>query len=238
MVSANFLASSSVAMRTVTLLAGHPYFRLCTVSVWRQSWNGKWTVRWRDFHTMKRDVEFDSIAESARSATAMRDVADALMAQSKAVNANLRAYVTLGLLGVVPQNKDTGYRYEVRMNLQNVGNTPANKLAFILQTDLLPLPLPPDFTIPAFDQLPAAGTSTVGPHQNSVATAVAPRIYSDEEVDEMKHGNKKLLYVFGTVTYEDIFGESHYTKICQIILWMADGTTATTRNYGNYNASN
>ena len=52
----------------------------------------------------------------------------------------------------------------------------------------------------------------------------------------MKHGNKRLLYVFGTVMYRDVFGESHYTKICQMILWMVDGT-ATTRNYGNYNES-
>lgn len=179
-----------------------------------------------------------SIAEAARSATAMRDVADALMAQRKAVNANLRAYLTLDLGGVVQQNKDTGYRYEVRMILQNVGNTPADKVAYVLQTDLLPVPLPDDFKIVASD--PAAGiqTATVGPHQNMFATAIAPRIYSDDEADELKHGSKKLLYVFGTVTYQDIFGENHYTKICRLILWMSDGTTATTSNYGNYNESN
>jgi len=40
------------------------------------------------------------------------------------------------------------------------------------------------------------------------------------------------------VIYQDVFGENHYTKICQMIFWMADGTTTTTRNYGNYNESN
>ena len=110
----------------------------------------------------------------------MRDVADALIAQTKAVNANLRAYIELDFGAVVPQNKDTGYRYEVRLTLQNVGNTPANKVAYNLYTDVLPVPLPADFKIPAFNSAKAGGTSTVGPHQNMFATAIAPRIYSDD----------------------------------------------------------
>lgn len=206
---------------------------LSTVLLWKE------TKDLRNFAQQQGQDMRASIAEATRSATAMRDVADALMSQTKAVNANLRAYIMLGLGAVVPQNKDTGYRYDVRLTLQNVGNTPANKLAFNLQTDLLPLPLPADFKIPAFDPV-SAGTQppTVGPHQNSLVNAVAPRIYSDEEVNDLKSGNKKLLYVFGTVTYQDVFGESHYTKICQMILWMADGTITQTRNYGNYNESN
>ena len=66
------------------------------------------------------------------------------------------------------------------------------------------------------------------------ATATAPRIYSDDEVDELlKHGSKKLLYVFDMgPLLEHIFGENHYTKICRLILWMADGTTTAARNYG------
>lgn len=205
---------------------------LSTVLLWKE------TKDLRNFAQQQSEDMKASIAEAARSATAMRDVADALMAQKQAVNANLRAYITLSLAGVVQQNKDTGYRYEVRMNLQNAGNTPANRLGYILQTDLLPVPLPADFKIPTPNLAPADSlTTTVGPHQNSLATAVAPRIYSDEEVDEMKHGSKKLLYVFGTVMYQDVFGESHYTKICQMIFWMVDEKTTQTRNYGNYNES-
>lgn len=49
---------------TVTILAGHPYFDCVKPSVWKQSWNGKWTVRWRDFYTVKQDAEFDTEAEA------------------------------------------------------------------------------------------------------------------------------------------------------------------------------
>jgi hypothetical protein len=205
---------------------------LSTVLLWKE------TKDLRNFAQQQGEDMKAPIAEAARSASAMRDVAEALTAQTKAVNANLRAYITLGLGGVVPQNRDTGYRYEVRMTVQNVGNTPANNVAFNLYTDLLLVPLPADFKIPAFDLAKAGGTTTVGPHQNWFATAVAPRIYSDDEENELKTGSKKLLYVFGTVTYEDVFGVTRYNKICQLILWMADGKTSSVRNYGTYNESN
>jgi hypothetical protein len=82
------------------------------------------------------------------------------------------------------------------------------------------------------------GQASVGPHQNLFVTAIAPRIYSDDEVNQFQHGDgKKLLYVFGTVTYEDVFGASRYVKLCQMILWFANGAQ-TTLNTGKYNESN
>jgi hypothetical protein len=178
----------------------------------------------------------DSINEAARSASAMSDVAKVLAVEAEMGRANIRAYITTGLGGVVPQNKDTNYRYEVRLTVQNVGNTPAYKLTSNLYTDVLPSPLPADFEIPAFN--PAmTGQTTVGPHQNMFISAIAPRIFSDDEVNEFQHGSKKLLYVFGTITYEDVFGASRYIKLCQMVLWFANGTQMTL-NTGKYNESN
>ena len=178
-----------------------------------------------------------SIAEAARSADAMRDMANALTVEAEGVHANLRAYLTVGLGAVVPQNKDTNYRYEVRLTLQNVGNTPANKVATNMYANLLPFPLPDDFEIPAFN--PAiSGETTLGPHQTTILSAIAPQIYSDDEVNEIEHvGNKKLLYVFGTIKYEDVFGASRYAKICQAVVWLANGGQMT-RNYGKFNEFN
>ena len=50
--------------KSVTILAGHPYFECVKPAVWQQTWNGKWTVRWRDFHTVKQDEEFHTEAEA------------------------------------------------------------------------------------------------------------------------------------------------------------------------------
>ena len=44
---------------SVVILASHPYFKYAKPSVWQMP-NGRWTVRWRDFLTMKQDAEFDT----------------------------------------------------------------------------------------------------------------------------------------------------------------------------------
>jgi len=137
---------------------------------------------------------------------------------------------------VISQNKDTNYRYEVRLTLQNAGSTPAYKVANNVYADTLPTSLPADFKIPEFNPS-ISGESTLGPHQTMILTAVAPRIYSDDEVNEIEHGTKASLFVFGTITYEDAFGASRYTKICQVILWLKNGSQMS-RNYGTYNQSN
>ena len=54
----------------------------------------------------------------------------------------------LDLGGVVPQDKSTGYRFEVRMTLQNTGNTPAYKVRSATRIDIFPFPLPGDFVLP------------------------------------------------------------------------------------------
>jgi hypothetical protein len=218
------LATIITAIFTVVLA-------LSTVLLWKE------TKDLRNFAEQQSEDMKASIAEAARSAAAMGDVAKVLAAEAEMGRANIRAYITTGLGAVVPQNKDTNYRYEVRITMQNVGNTPAYKVASNLYTDVLPNPLPSDFEIPAFN--PAmTGQTSVGPHQNLFVTAIAPRIYSDDEVNQFQHGDgKKLLYVFGTITYEDVFGASRYIKLCQMILWFANGTQMTL-NTGKYNESN
>lgn len=203
---------------------------LSTVLLWKE------TKDLRNFAEQQSEDMKASIGEAARSADAMRDVAKSLAVEAEGVHANLRAYPTVGLVGVLAQNKDTNYRYEVRLTLQNVGNTPAYKVASNMFADVLPMPLPADFEIPVFN--PAiSGETTLGPHQTMVLSAIAPRVYLDDEVNEIEHGTKKLLYVFGTITYEDAFGASRYAKICQVVLWLANGGQMT-QNYGKYNQSN
>jgi hypothetical protein len=200
---------------------------LSTVLLWKE------TKDLRNFAEQQGEDMKASIAEAARSADAMRDVAKALVAEQEAARANLRAYITIGLGGVVPQDKDTNLRYEVRLTVQNVGNTPANKVATKVYADIMPFPLPADFKIPSSDPADGSG-EPMGPHQNSFVSAIAPRLYSDEEVHEIQTGTTKLLYVYGIIRYEDTFGAKHHTQFCQVILWLKNGSQMT-RNYGNYN---
>lgn len=46
----------------------------------------------------------------------------------------------------------------------------------------------------------------------------------ESEVEKIKVGAGAALYVWGIVTYSDVFGESHYTKFCQLITWGSKDT--------------
>jgi hypothetical protein len=50
-------------MPSVTILAGHPFFKFAQPAVWQMA-DGRWTVRWRDFYTMKQDRDFATEPEA------------------------------------------------------------------------------------------------------------------------------------------------------------------------------
>ena len=59
-------------MGNLTLLAGHSFFKHSTPSLWRQS-DGKWKVKWRDFHTYKFDEIFATEEEARRYAVRINE---------------------------------------------------------------------------------------------------------------------------------------------------------------------
>jgi hypothetical protein len=216
----NVLSTTVTAIFTVVLATS-------TVFLWKE------TKDLRDFAQQQAADMKESIAEANRSAKAMEDVALAVAANAKAANESLtvfkdanvrqmRAYLTVGLGGIVKQDSNVNYHFEVRMTLQNVGNTPAYKEISNIHVDVLPFPLPQDFQFPAFsDSISSA--AVVGPHLSYILTGIAPRIYSDDDVHEIEFGSTKRLYAYGTVKYEDSFGVSRKTDFCQAILFLKEG---------------
>ena len=212
----NILNTTMTALFTVVLGTS-------TVFLWKET---------RDLRNFAEDQSTQmkaSIAEAARSASAMQQVATAMAAeanlaqQSVAQNRDpnvrsLRAYLTLGLGAVIPQDATTNYHFEIRMNLENVGSTPAYNVRSVARAAVLPFPLPADFQLPILDEkLP---TNVVGPHQTFVLTGIADQIYSDQDVDEAKQGIDKHLYVYGAIDYQDAFGETRHTNFCHAIVWL------------------
>ena len=82
-----------------------------------------------------------------------------------------------------------------------------------------------DFSIPNFSSPTSSQTigSIIGPHQQVSISAIVDRFYDDTEVDKIKYGKGKATYIWGTVTYEDIFGERHETNFCHWIHWIGPG---------------
>jgi len=97
--------------------------------------------------------------------------------------------------------------------------------------------IPKDFHFPLPESLnPSVGM--LGPRNSYTVSAVAPKMYSDIEIAEMKAGTTRRLHVWGMVTYEDAFKIPRFLKFGHSIVWMADGTNTTSFNTERHNDAN
>ncbi len=197
---------------------------------------------WRSTHKLwkasqNQSVEMrQSIAEAVRSADAIQQVALS-MAQSiqttKEISARqerfgkmqLRAYVSINLFGYVKQDRESNYKYEIRMLIRNTGHTPAHEVKFAIRVAIMPFPLPEEIDVSLPMSQNTGGHIASG--QQHIIAASLDSLISDEEVQEITHGKNRKLYVFGTVWYQDAFGEPHYTNFCQWGLWDIKGNLTT-----------
>jgi hypothetical protein len=140
----------------------------------------------------------------------------------------LRAYVTVIIGDAVFQERrdeDKGgdLMFECRPLLVNNGQTPARKIRFKARAAILPVPLPKEIHLPE-EPDEGIGDSILGPQQNANMFALVDGFRADDEAESLKKGvGAKGLYVWGRITYEDVFGESHFTRFCQHIYWNRGG---------------
>jgi hypothetical protein len=54
---------------------------------------------------------------------------------------------------------------------------------------------------------------------------VLNRCSSKQRIDVavIKDGSEKALFVWGQITYDDVFGKEHHTKFGQSLVWLPDG---------------
>ena len=171
-----------------------------------------------------------SIAEATRTAVAIENVANATTASAKSATESvvavrertamqMRAYLTVVVGGGAYQEGEKNIRFAAKPLLVNTGHTPARKVGYRAKAAILPAPLPEDFHF----TLPEAqvGASVLGPGQNFILSAIVDDFVADADVAGIKNGTSgRALHVWGTATYEDVFGEMHYTNFCQIITWV------------------
>jgi len=136
----------------------------------------------------------------------------------------LRAYLAVVIGSAIYQerradSKGGDLKFECRPLLVNTGKTPARKITFKARAAVMGVPLPKGINLPdAPDE--DEGGSILGPQQNANMFAIVDGFCADKEVESIKHGvGDKGLYVWGRVTYEDAFGEEHFTQFCQRIYW-------------------
>jgi len=170
-----------------------------------------------------------SIEQAARSAAAMEKVAGHLeISSATAVESTkmfsergemqMRAYVCVQFGTAGAQNKADGAKFGAQAVMLNLGATPAHKVGFRARTEILPIPLPEDFTFP----LPKenVGASVLGPHSPGVnITRFVESFVPDADVSAIKNANGKALYIWGIIDYEDVFSKSRTTNFCIMVNW-------------------
>jgi hypothetical protein len=176
------------------------------------------------------------ITEASRSAGAMEKVVEVI---NYGNHAALRAYLTVLIGGAVYQERrDYGddLKFEAKPIVMNTGSTPARKVSIRSVADVLPMPIPLDFTYPIPDGAPQ-DAGVIGAHQAATTSAIVKDLVAWDDVLSIKKGDGKVLCTWGIISYEDIFGGKHETKFGQIITWQPNGNVLGYYIFGQNDAS-
>lgn len=141
------------------------------------------------------------------------DAASASQAAVAVAQANakleLRAYLSLSpaAIGFDWHNNQLFIYVEQRNN----GQTPALKCRFFGCVEFIEHPLPDDFSFPLIE--PDPGTNVI--HPGHVFTVTPSYKISAEEMSWINTGGRgHRFYFLGAISYEDVFGRGHTTKVC------------------------
>ena len=140
----------------------------------------------------------------------------------------LRAYVSVVIGTAVYQDRQDGLRFEGKPNLVNTGSTPARNVRVRIGAEIIPYSEAETFDYALPKEIAKAST-VAAPHQTYNLSAMIANFVPDAEVAAIKQGQSKALTVWGVVTYDDIFGESHTTRFAQWLFWNPNNTV-----YGIY----
>jgi hypothetical protein len=179
-----------------------------------------WLVTWRLSRDAKKSGESQaekmesSINQATRTASAMEEVASATKANAVLIQGGMhqqmRAYISVDV-GTATYQENT-LKFAASPVLANTGFTPARKVSYWISADILPGNTSTDFNFPVGE----AKVTDVGmsPRQSYVVNGVVSKFYPDPEVAQIIKGDAERLFVWGVVTYEDVFGGRWDTRFC------------------------
>jgi hypothetical protein len=184
-----------------------------------------------------RDMK-ESIGQATRSADAMEKSAKAVTVGSQAAAQSvillpkqMRAYLSVRINSGFYQDRPN-WKFEVKPMLINTGLTPALKVGYAAKADVLPFPLADEFVFPSLEK-PRSVFGLLAPQHDLIINAMVESDFDEGEVENIKRGRGRRLYIWGTIVYEDVFGQPRYTNFAHNIIWVLfkDGSEAVTGNY-------
>ena len=145
-------------------------------------------------------------------------LAETILQMRGAEERELRAYVSVVVWNNEYQERDKNIRFAGHPKILNTGRTPAHNVRHQIRAGILPVPLPSGFEFP----LPGepTGAAVLGPQQEFIMSALLDDFVPDAEVDRIKRGDGHALYVWGVVSYEDVFGVHRRTNFSQILVFI------------------
>jgi hypothetical protein len=155
-----------------------------------------------------------AIGEAKRSADAMRDVAEATKnnatLMSDMLSKQMRAYIQVNIGKSVAQRGDTVFGSWPE--IVNVGLTPAKNVSYRLMADILDPRIVHAYPEP---ERVFTNDATLNPRQTFQIVATVNHRFDPEEVAAISKGVERRLFVWGTITYDDVFGgRGRETRFC------------------------
>jgi hypothetical protein len=133
--------------------------------------------------------------------------------QSKTTRAQLRAYIEVKI-GKIDFNSTPNATTEVILKAKNVGQTPARDTVTESWVDLRPWPHPPGGNWKGPPDPNPVSKNIISPRQARAFKVGTARGLNAAELAEVAAGNIRRLYIYGSVTYVDVFGEGRVTEFC------------------------
>jgi hypothetical protein len=214
----------AIALSTVVLAAVTALLALFTGGLWLATYrlgrDAKQTAARQTADTQ------NSLRIAAESGAALKEVAEATknnaLLMSGMLRKQMRAYIAVDIGSTTYQDENA--RFDSAPVLINTGFTPALEVSYRAQAAVLSTNLSSDFEFSAAGPL-YGNDASLSPRQQFIIHAMVDHRFSDAEVEEIKKGAVKRLFVWGTVTYKDVYGESWMTKFCHNFVFVpnADG---------------
>lgn len=201
-------AYSTMALAIITAILAYYTFRL-----WRAN---KTLVEGAKSTAAQQAQDMrSSIEQAARSADAIASVAEATKANAALVQGvmqkQMRAYIAVNIGKATYQ--DANNRFASSPEITNTGLSPARNVSYRMAAAILDAHTLKEYVFPEPAQS-FQNDATLSARQTFTINAVVGERYSDDEVVEIMNGERKRLFVWGTVTYDDIFDCHWETKFC------------------------
>ena len=197
-----------------------------------QAWKLRQTVEVADAQAIDTQR---SIVEAGRAATAMENVAAATKRNTELLEPMLRkqmrAYIAIDTGGGTFQ--DANNRFAGTPVMNNTGLTPARNVSYSVNAAILTIEniAPNDLVIPAVGPI-VVNDAGIAPRQQFTIQGVVNETFPANEVQEIMLGQKRRLFVWGIVTYDDVFGGHWWTKFCHNhIFYMGIDNTIKVSSY-------